>query len=170
MGICTSSETVAAAVTPAATAKVILLDGELREYDRQVRVSHVLQKDPTCFVCDADVMEIDGFVSAVGADEELRLGNLYFLLPRTMLKHRLHAEDLAALAVRASSALRKAAPAGERIRRGTVMSPLVFDVGSGEGAAVGGEVRAAKEERRKPNKNGRGLGRKFAPELSAISE
>ncbi|KAG1347989.1 hypothetical protein COCNU_06G018180 [Cocos nucifera] len=159
-----------AVVTPAKTAKVILPDGELREYDRPVRVSHVLQRDPTCFVCDADVMEIDGFVSAVEADEELRPGNLYFLLPRTMLKHRLHAEDLAALAVRASSALVKAVPAGERIRQVTVMSPLVFDVGSGEGAAVGGEIRAAKEERRKPDKKGRGIGRRFTPELSAISE
>ncbi|XP_010909383.1 uncharacterized protein [Elaeis guineensis] len=170
MGICTSCEAATAAATPAATAKVILPDGELREYNRPVRVSHVLQKDPTCFVCDADVMEIDGFVSAVGADEELWPGNLYFLLPRTMLKHRLHAEDLAALAVRGSAALMNSVPAKERIRQGTAMSPLVFDVGSGEGAAVGGEVPAAKEERRKPDKKGRGIGRKFTPELSAISE
>ncbi|XP_008813826.2 uncharacterized protein LOC103724372 [Phoenix dactylifera] len=171
MGICTSCEAVAAAVTTVATAKVIFTDGELREYDRSVRVSHVLQKDPTCFVCDADVMEIDGFVSAVGGGEELRPGNLYFLLPRTMLKHRLHAEDLAALAVRASSALMKAAPAGERIRRGATVSPLVFNVGSGEGTAAGGEVRAADEEEgKKPNKKRRGIGRKFAAELSAIPE
>ncbi|XP_010941915.1 uncharacterized protein [Elaeis guineensis] len=168
MGICTSCEAVA--VAPTATAKVVLPDGELREYDRPVSVAHVLQKDPSCFVCDADVMEFDGFVSAVGADEELRPGNIYFLLPKTMLKHPLHAEDLAALAVRASAALMKAATAGDRIRKGAVVAPLVFDVGPVEAAAIGGGVPAAAEERRQPNKRGRGIGRKFMPDLGAIPE
>ncbi|XP_008797016.1 uncharacterized protein LOC103712307 [Phoenix dactylifera] len=169
MGICSSFEAVA--VAPAATAKVVLPGGELREYDRPVRVAHVLQKDPTFFVCDADVMEFDGFVSAIGVDEELRPGNLYFLLPKTMLRHPLHAEDLAALAVRASAALMKAAPAMDWLRRGAVAAPLVFDVGTGEGVAVGGRVSAAEEEKRRyPTKRGRGIGRKFMPDLSAITE
>lgn len=98
----------------ARTAKLILPDGDLREFAWPVKASHAIQKESDCFVCDADDMEFDGFVTAIPADEELRLGQIYFVLPRSMLGKPMLAENLAALAVKASSALMKAAPAGKR--------------------------------------------------------
>lgn len=91
-----------------ATAKLILQDGQLREFSNPVRASHVLQKisTPTSFVCDADDMDFGGFVTAVNGEEELQLGQLYFVLPMSWLNKPLRAEEMAALAVRASVALR----------------------------------------------------------------
>ncbi|KAG2265110.1 hypothetical protein Bca4012_077674 [Brassica carinata] len=52
-------------------------------------------------------MDFDDAVSAVSGNEELRSGQLYFVLPLTWLNHPLRAEEMAALAVKASSALTK---------------------------------------------------------------
>uniref|UniRef100_A0A0V0GW79 Putative ovule protein n=1 Tax=Solanum chacoense TaxID=4108 RepID=A0A0V0GW79_SOLCH len=50
-------------------------------------------------------MDFGDVVSALSADEELQPGQLYFALPLSKLKRRLKAEEMAALAVKASSAL-----------------------------------------------------------------
>ncbi|RWV98890.1 hypothetical protein GW17_00038239 [Ensete ventricosum] len=168
MGGCSSCASAAAATTAvgaaAGTAKVVLPDGGLREYSRPVTAAGALGKDAACFfVCDADEMEFDAFVSGVGAREELRPGQLYFALPRSMLKRRLQAEDLARLAVKASAALVGAA--GQR-DRGVVSPPQVFPAGVSEAVPVGG--RAEKKGRRWCR--GGGGRRKFAPDLSAIPE
>ncbi|XP_064947490.1 uncharacterized protein LOC103989419 [Musa acuminata AAA Group] len=67
-------------------------------------------------------MEFDGFVHAVSADDELRPGQLYFLLPISMLQRPLSKEEVAALAVRASAALLVA----RRGARERCVPPLVF--------------------------------------------
>ncbi|KAH6761783.1 HTH-type transcriptional regulator [Perilla frutescens var. hirtella] len=101
MGTCSSIES-----TSVATAKLILEDGRLQEYPYPVTVSYVLQKiNPASFICNSDEMGFDDVVSAVRNEEELQLGQLYFALPLSRLKRRLQAADMAALAVKASSAL-----------------------------------------------------------------
>ncbi|GMJ07953.1 hypothetical protein like AT2G23690 [Hibiscus trionum] len=102
MGICSSCDS-----NHAATAKLILQDGRLQEFPYPVKVSYVLQMNPTCFICNSDEMDFDDVVSAIGEDEELQPGQLYFALPLSWLKHPLQAEEMAALAVKASSALMK---------------------------------------------------------------
>ncbi|MCD9558929.1 hypothetical protein HAX54_016629 [Datura stramonium] len=102
MGICNSCES-----TSVATAKLILQDGRLQEFSYPVKASYLLQKDPTIFICNSDEMEFGDTVSAINADEELQLGQLYFALPLKRLRSRLRAEDMAALAVKASSALKR---------------------------------------------------------------
>jgi hypothetical protein len=77
------------------------------------------------FLCDADAMGFEGGVSAVGGAEELRPGQIYFVLPADTLCNGLRREDIAALAVRASSTLVKKANSGRRSRAGSV-SALVF--------------------------------------------
>lgn len=159
MGICSSCE--ATAVCPAATAKLILADGELREFDRPVKASSVLEKGSEWFVCDADDMEFDGFVSAVGSEEELRLGQIYFVLPRSMLRRQLRAEELAALAVKASAALMNGRSA---------VAPLVFGVGAKAAAAAEGVKMTVGERRRRSKREANGRGRNFATDLTAIPE
>ncbi|EEF40073.1 conserved hypothetical protein [Ricinus communis] len=103
MGICSSCES-----THVATAKLILQDGRLQEFSYPVKVSYVLSKiNPTYFICNADEMEFDDVVSAINDDELLQPGQLYFALPLSRLKHPLQPEEMAALAVKASSALMK---------------------------------------------------------------
>ncbi|CAL9078049.1 unnamed protein product [Musa hybrid cultivar] len=162
MGGCNSCY--AAAVVVDGTAKVVLPDGGLREYTRPVTAAHALGKDAACFfVCDADAMEFDAFVSAVGAEEELRPGQLYFVLPRTMLKYPLRAEDVAALALKASDALMGAAGRG-------APGPLVFPLEQED--ATGGELRVQDEKGKRRIRRGGGGGgsRKFTPDLSVIPE
>ncbi|KAJ0234371.1 Uncharacterized protein HA466_0274070 [Hirschfeldia incana] len=102
MGACVSRECLRGD-----SAKLILLDGTVQEFSYPVKVWQILQEDPTSFVCNSDEMDFDDTVSAVSGNEELRLGQLYFVLPLTWLSHPLRAEEIAALAVKASSALTK---------------------------------------------------------------
>ncbi|GAV68264.1 DUF4228 domain-containing protein [Cephalotus follicularis] len=102
MGICSSCES-----THVATVKLILQDGRLQEFSYPVKVSYVLQKNPTCFICNSDEMEFDNVVLAINENQELQPGNLYFALPMNRLKQPLQTEEMAALAVKASSALMK---------------------------------------------------------------
>ncbi|KAF8098032.1 hypothetical protein N665_0275s0003 [Sinapis alba] len=102
MGACGSSES-----RRTDTAKLILPDGTLEEFSSPVKVWQILQKNPTSFVCNSDDMDFDDVVIAVGGSEDLRFGELYFVLPLTWLNHPLRAEQMAALAVKASSALNK---------------------------------------------------------------
>ncbi|KAF5769734.1 hypothetical protein HanRHA438_Chr14g0662391 [Helianthus annuus] len=102
MGICSSCDS-----TAVATAKLILPDGSLQEFSYPVKVSYVLQKHPSTFICNSDEMEFDDVVSAVNEEEVLQLGQLYFALPVSRLRRRLKPEEMAALAVKASSALAK---------------------------------------------------------------
>ncbi len=160
MGICSSSDS-----TNVATAKLILQDGRLQEFSYPVKVSYVLQKNPSCFICNSDEMEFDDVVSAVNGEEELQLGQLYFALPLSKLKHPLQADEMAALAVKANSALMKVA-GGEKCgcRRkpvfsgGEVKSPRGGVSGGGGG---GGGLRRGR--------NGGGS-RNFTAMLSAIPE
>ncbi|OMO84205.1 hypothetical protein COLO4_22169 [Corchorus olitorius] len=161
MGICSSCES-----THVATAKLILQDGRLQEFPYPVKASYVLQKNPMCFICNSDEMDFDDVVSAIHEDEELQPGQLYFALPLSWLKHPLQAEEMAALAVKASSALMKSG-GGDKCgcKRSKAVAPLVFSTESPRrkvaSAAVGGGE--------KRGRGGKGR-RKFKAMLSAIPE
>ncbi|XP_071727884.1 uncharacterized protein [Rutidosis leptorrhynchoides] len=100
MGICSSCES-----TSVATAKLISHDGRLQEFSYPVKVSYVLLNNPSTFICNSDEMEFDDVVTAISDDDVLQLGQLYFALPLTRLRHPLQPEEMAALAVKATSAL-----------------------------------------------------------------
>ncbi|TYI40897.1 hypothetical protein ES332_A02G195900v1 [Gossypium tomentosum] len=164
MGICSSCES-----TQITTAKLILQDGRLQEFPYPVKVSYVLQRNPMCFICNSDEMDFDDVVSAIEEDEELQPGQLYFALPLTWLKHPLQAEEMAALAVKASSALMKSGGCGGEksgSRRKTVI-PFEF-AGESPSRKVGSGIGCGGGKRRG---RGRGKGRrKFTAMLSAIPE
>ncbi|KAF8405147.1 hypothetical protein HHK36_010045 [Tetracentron sinense] len=159
MGICSSNES-----TSVATVKLILHTGQLQEFSYPVKVSYVLLKNPTCFICNSDEMDFGDFVSAVNAEEELQPGQLYFALPLSWLRHPLQAEVMAGLAVKASSALMKSG--GEKCgcrRKG--VSSVGFsgsnDVISTRPVAAGSGLVV---------KRRRGKGRNFTSKLCAIEE
>lgn len=164
MGICSSCD-----ATSVATAKLILDDGRLQEYPYPVKVSYVLQRNPSCFICNSDEMEFDDVVSAVSDDDELQPGQLYFALPLSQLKHRLQAEEMAALAVKASSALNKSGGGcGDKCgcRRNILVFPGENDMRqSAKAAAASGDGRSGRRRR-----GGAGRRGKIAARLSAIPE
>ncbi|RLN13683.1 hypothetical protein C2845_PM09G18920 [Panicum miliaceum] len=99
----------------AAPALVVAADGSLREFApaaSPVSASDVLvgaggnaADAARFFVCSSDALYFDADVPALGADELLRPGQIYFVLPAGMLGRPLSSADMAALAVRASDAL-----------------------------------------------------------------
>lgn len=161
MGICSSCDS-----TSVATAKLISDDGRLQEYPYPVKVSYVLQKNPACFICNSDEMDFDDVISAVSDDEELQPGQLYFALPLSQLKHRLQAEDMAALAVKASSALTKSA-AGCGDKCGCRRNILVFPSESGISQSRKSSGNGGSGRRRSGGGGRRG---KVTARLSAIPE
>ncbi|CAN1814839.1 hypothetical protein LINPERHAP1_LOCUS27242 [Linum perenne] len=103
-------------------------------------------------------MEFDDVVSAVHEEDELQPGQLYFALPVSWLNHPLQPEEMAALAVKASSALMK--HGGGFVVDGEKLG--VSDAGkSGRRSGGGGGGR---------RRGGGGGGKKFAAMLSAIPE
>jgi len=97
----------------AAPALVVAADGSLREFApaaSPVSASDVLGAGGNAaadgsFVCSSDALYFDADVPALGADELLRPGQIYFVLPTGMLGRPLSTADMAALAVRANDAL-----------------------------------------------------------------
>ncbi|KAI4984761.1 hypothetical protein ZWY2020_017391 [Hordeum vulgare] len=168
MGACNSCEaTAVAAVTGASTvgeataARVVLADGELQRFPGGTRASQAMKAAAAaaaggagaCFLCSADGLELGGAVAAVAPDEELQPGQLYFVLPAAMRRRALQAEEMAALAIRASAAL-----AGDHD------GPLVFP-DSAPAARSGVKGGPRRRSRRAPS-----LGRDFVPDLGAIAE
>jgi hypothetical protein len=171
MGACNSCEATAvaavtggAAVGEATAARVVLADGELQRFPGGTRASQAVKAVAAAaggsgawFLCSADGLELGGAVAAVAGDEELLPGQLYFVLPAGMRRRQLQAEEMAALAIRASAAL-----AGDHD------GPLVFpdSAAAGGGAATRGGVKGSRRRsRRTPS-----LGRDFVPDLGAIAE
>jgi hypothetical protein len=183
MGLCMSSGAAAVAAVQAdgvaaSTAMVLLPTGELREYTPPATAARVLQESVEeaagWFLCDADAVGFEGAVSAVGVDEELRPGQIYFVLPAEALRNGLRREDIAALAVRASAALVKKASSGRRSCAGSV-SPLVFAPPPEEKVdpAAAYKTVPSLAAKRRPVARAKSAGRmqtRFAPDLSAIPE
>ncbi|CAN1167643.1 hypothetical protein LINPERPRIM_LOCUS18765 [Linum perenne] len=123
MGSCFSSSV----STPASpTAKVVSINGDLREYTPPVSVSQVLieasDSSSDYFLCNSDLLSYDEPVPALASDVFLIPNQLYFLLPISKLNSRLTAPDMAALAVRASQAIQTS----NRGRKKSSISPVLF--------------------------------------------
>jgi hypothetical protein len=162
MGGCNSCEATAA-VAPgyasAAEARVVLADSTLRRFPGGTRAAKATASGPAgaWFLCCADGLELGAAVAAVGGDEELQPGQLYFVLPAAMRRRPLQAEEMAALAVRASAAL-----------VGDHDGPLLFPeaaAGGGGGAVPRSGAKACRRSRR-----GSSRGRDLVTDLSAIAE
>lgn len=168
MGNCRSS----CESTSSPTVKLILEDGQLQEFSNPVKVSQVLQNysrsstSATCCVCDSDGMEVGQFVCALNAEDELEVGQLYFVLPLNLSKSPFQAKDLAALAVKASLALC-------RTRRPLVFGSTKIDATEGRSSVHiqrrGGGGRVGLEFVRKRKRSSR-FGRGFIRSLSVIVE
>jgi hypothetical protein len=161
---------------------VLLPIGELREYTPPATAARVLddsvEETAGWFLCDADAMGFEGAVSAVGGAEELRPGQIYFVLPADALRNGLRREDIAALAVRASAALvRKSSTAGCSGRRNCAgsVSPLVFAPPAEEKVDQTAAYKtvpalAAKRRQVARTKSAGRMQTRFSPDLTAISE
>ncbi|KAJ4747897.1 HTH-type transcriptional regulator [Rhynchospora pubera] len=107
MGLTFSSENNrGSSATDRVTVRVITPDGSLRELTGPVSASDpIVNARETHFLCNSDTLYFDSEITPVSPTELLQPGQLYFMLPVSMQGNALSGIDMAALAVKASSAL-----------------------------------------------------------------
>ena len=108
MGICVSYQYTindVSSLTWSSTAKIIHLDGKLQQFKQSIKAGHIVSQNPNCFLYSSDSMFIDAHVPQVPEDEELQLGEIYFLMPLCQSHKPLSLQELCALALKASNAL-----------------------------------------------------------------
>ncbi|PSS29393.1 Mitochondrial fission regulator like [Actinidia chinensis var. chinensis] len=107
MGICSSSQITrrGGSMKLPPKAMVIGLDGGLQEFKSPIKACYILSQNPNCFLCSSETMFIGSHVPHVTDDEELQLGQIYFLMPISKSQTPLSLQDLCALAIKASTAL-----------------------------------------------------------------
>nr|ABK21767.1 unknown [Picea sitchensis] len=116
MGSCVSST--ATSSVPAATAKLILMDGSILEFSEVVRSQEILQEYPGHFICNSDGLYAGRNISQVlRDDDQLQIGQLYFLLPQRKLQFVLTDSDMASLLFKISTAWQSAQKKKRQSRR-----------------------------------------------------
>ncbi|VAI33916.1 unnamed protein product [Triticum turgidum subsp. durum] len=144
MGSCVSRSTasVEGSGRAVATAKVVGPDGSLAQFAAPVMAGEALgdAARASSFLCSADELRFDAPARALAAEEALQPGWLYFALPMSMLRRPLSGQEMAALAVKASSALAVASGKGRKAAR---VAPLVLADDEGTGTEDGGWSRHA---------------------------
>ncbi|KAM3276276.1 hypothetical protein ACQJBY_044576 [Aegilops geniculata] len=140
MGSCVSRSTaspVEGSGRAVATAKVIGLDGSLAQFAAPVTAGEALldaAQEPS-FLCSADELRFDAPARALAPEEALQPGGLYFALPMSMLRRPFSGQEMASLAVKASSALAVTSGKGRKAAR---VAPLVLADDEGTGTEDGG--------------------------------
>ncbi|CAA7013528.1 unnamed protein product [Microthlaspi erraticum] len=136
MGLCVSVARNDCDSSP--TAKIVTVNGDLREYDVPALASQVLEaesmasssssssRSSSYFLCNSDSLYYDDFIPAIESDEILQADQIYFVLPISKRQYRLTASDMAALAVKASVAIEKAAGKKNRRRKSGRISPVMM--------------------------------------------
>ncbi|XP_047046689.1 uncharacterized protein LOC124651689 [Lolium rigidum] len=153
MGSCVSRSPASGSGRAVATAKVVGLDGSMTQYSAPVTAGEALgddnsRKGASVFLCSSDELRFDEPPRALADEEALQPGWLYFVLPVSMLRLALSGHEMAALAVRASSALavasgvaspprRKIVPgANGKTRKTARVAPLVVAPNNDEDAEL----------------------------------
>ncbi|KAK3133704.1 hypothetical protein QOZ80_6AG0539920 [Eleusine coracana subsp. coracana] len=89
-------------------AKVVGLDGSMAKFEGAVtgREALLASGGPQHrFLCSADELGFEAPARALAPEEPLQPGQLYFVLPASALRRPLSGQDMAALAVKAATAL-----------------------------------------------------------------
>ncbi|XP_020579451.1 uncharacterized protein LOC110024060 [Phalaenopsis equestris] len=111
-------------------AMVVAADGSLLQYSSGIRASEVIIAAGQVYaLCNSDKLFFDAYPPATSPDELLIPGQIYFLLPLVELNQRLSGATVAALAVRASAAMKREAERQGRRR----IRVLDVDVHNGAG-------------------------------------
>lgn len=105
MGICASSHLTkkGGGINWPSRVKVIHPDGRHQEFRQPIKASHVLSHNPNCFLCSSEAMYVGSRAPHVPGDEELQLGQIYFLMSSSKSETPLSLQDLCALAIKATT-------------------------------------------------------------------
>ncbi|KAL6007411.1 hypothetical protein ACLOJK_032908 [Asimina triloba] len=88
-------------------AKVIFPDGEIRQIDQPVKAAELMLEMPTHFLVNSKSLHIGRRFSALAADEDLEMGNVYIMFPMRRVNSVVAPADMGALFLAANSAVRR---------------------------------------------------------------
>ncbi|KAM7250587.1 hypothetical protein ACFE04_022470 [Oxalis oulophora] len=81
--------------------------GKVEELKQPIKAEYLVTQNPNYFICSSESMSIGTCPPRVCDDEELQLGQIYFMLPKSRANEPLSLPDLCGLAIKASSAVAK---------------------------------------------------------------
>lgn len=87
--------------------KVIFPNGEIRNVHQQVKAAEVMLEIPNFFIVNSRSLHIGKRFSALNADEDLEIANVYVMFPMKRLNSFVSAADLGALFLTANSVSKK---------------------------------------------------------------
>ncbi|PKI69954.1 uncharacterized protein LOC116203141 [Punica granatum] len=89
-------------------AKVILPTGEVQQFFTPTNAAELMLETPNHFLVNSQSLRIGRKFSALNADEDLEMGNVYVMFPMNRLSSTITASDLGPLFLKASSSSKKA--------------------------------------------------------------
>lgn len=108
MGLCVSSHITRQGgifVNLPSAAQIIHWNGRLQELWHPIKAGEILSQNPNCFLCSSETMNVNSVPLQMAKDEQLQIGQLYFIIPISKLQAKFSLQDLCKLAVKASKAL-----------------------------------------------------------------
>ncbi|KAF8390057.1 hypothetical protein HHK36_024578 [Tetracentron sinense] len=85
-------------------AKVIFPSGEIRELDEPIKAAELMFESPNFFLVNSRSLQIGRRFSALNADEDLEMGNVYIMFPMKRVNSVITAADMGALLITAKRA------------------------------------------------------------------
>lgn len=89
--------------------KVILTNGEIKQFQAAIpiKAAELMLELPNCFLVNTKSLKIGTRFSALNADEDLEMANVYVMFPMKRLNSVVTASDMGALLLTANSAVKR---------------------------------------------------------------
>ncbi|KAK9266080.1 hypothetical protein L1049_021426 [Liquidambar formosana] len=96
-------------------AKVIFPGGEIQQFDKPVKAAELMLESPNFFLVNSRSLQIGRRFSALNADEDLEMANVYVMFPMKRVNSMVTAGDMGALFLAANSAAKRGSGGKVRI-------------------------------------------------------
>lgn len=128
---CTLSTPIGGKSSSSATTAVLFPSGEIRQFHEPLKAAELMLEMPNFFVVNSQSLRVGRRFSALAADEDLEMANLYLMFPMKKLNSVISVADMGAMFL-----------AAERVS-GRKKPPVAVVIGGGGG---GGSVNVSAEE------------------------
>jgi hypothetical protein len=98
--------------------RIVLPMGEIRQFRQPLKAAELMFECPNFFLSNSQSLHIGRRFSALGADEELELGNVYIMFPMKRVNAIVTAADMATHFMAANSAAKRIGGKGRIIPEG----------------------------------------------------
>ncbi|XP_068638675.1 uncharacterized protein [Aristolochia californica] len=96
-------------------AKVIVPDGDIRQFDCPINAAELMFETPNHFLVNSGALKIGCRFAPLSADEDLEIGNVYVMFHMKRVNSVVTAADMEALLITANSAVSRASVGKARI-------------------------------------------------------